>query len=211
MKAIFLSLFVLLCLSCEDFSENNEEAIKIEQKNETVFKSISKKWSFNFPEARPETKNAVKDWKYWNQFKNELQEKPKTSLLAFKMKVKNVSVKADSLNFEIPTQLDIPQVRSRLVTLTTKIKSLDTFIHLQNIPEKRILTLIDEINEEIRGVYNQWDEVYIKLAIPKEFGEDYLLRALDTTRFANKRFQEEIIEKDSIKTIEGNKLIPKKK
>ena len=129
----------------------------------------------------------------------ELQEKPKTSLLAFQLKAKNVSKRADSLSTTVPETFDIPQVRSRLVTLNTKIKSLDTYIHLDEIPEKKVVTLIDEINEEIKGVYTQWDEVFIKKAIPKEVGEDDMIRALDTTRLANKKFQEEIIENDKNK------------
>ena len=102
----------------------------------------------------------------------ELEEKPKTSLLAFQLKVKNVSKRSDSLSLTVPEAFNIPQVRSRLVTLNTKIKSLDTYIHLEDIPQKKIITLISEINEEIKGVYNQMDEIVIKKAIPKEIGEE---------------------------------------
>jgi hypothetical protein len=45
--------------------------------------------------------------------------------------------------------------------------------------------LIPEINEEIKGLYKQWDEIIIKKAIPKEIGEELMLQALDTTRNAN--------------------------
>ncbi|WP_052705281.1 hypothetical protein [Flavobacterium sp. 316] len=184
--------------SCNDFSEQNEESIKINQKRDAVFKSISKKWLFVFPEnTNSEIKETISNWNEWQQFKRELEEKPKTSLLAFQMKVKNVSKKSDSLSLTVPENFNIPQVRSRLVTLNTKIKSLDTYIHLGEIPEKRILTLITEINEEIKGVYTQWDEVVIKKAIPKEIGEDDMIRALDTTRLANKKFQDEIIENEN--------------
>ncbi|UOX35041.1 hypothetical protein LXD69_05885 [Flavobacterium sediminilitoris] len=184
--------------SCNDFSEQNEESIKINQKRDAVFKSISKKWLFVFPEnTNSEIKETISNWNEWQQFKRELEEKPKTSLLAFQMKVKNVSKKSDSLSLTVPENFNIPQVRSRLVTLNTKIKSLDTYIHLGEIPEKRILTLITEINEEIKGVYTQWDEVVTKKAIPKEIGEDDMIRALDTTRLANKKFQDEIIENEN--------------
>lgn len=184
--------------SCNDFSEQNEESIKINQKRDAVFKSISKKWLFVFPEnTNSEIKETISNWNEWQQFKRELEEKPKTSLLAFQMKVKNVSKKSDSLSLTVPENFNIPQVRSRLVTLNTKIKSLNTYIHLGEIPEKRILTLITEINEEIKGVYTQWDEVVTKKAIPKEIGEDDMIRALDTTRLANKKFQDEIIENEN--------------
>ncbi|WP_130733198.1 hypothetical protein [Flavobacterium sp. J27] len=199
--ALFLILFLSL-LSCNDFSKQNEESIKLIEKKEAVFKAISKKWSFTFPEPRAEVKKNIEGWTEWDQFKRELQEKPKTSLLAFQLKVKNVSKRADSLTLTVPEKFNIPQVRSRLITLNTKIKSLDTFIHLDEIPEKRVLSLITEINEEIKGVHNQWDEIIIKQAIPKEVGEDDMIRALDTTRLANKKFQEEI------ETIENEKQEP---
>lgn len=207
MKYTVAIFFLFLTLvACDDFTKQNEESLKLTQKKELVFKSISKKWQFVFPEARPEVKQVINGWNHWEQFKRELEEKPKTSLLAFQLKVKTVSKKADSLSLTVPEEFNIPQVRSRLVTLNTKIKSLDTFIHLDAIPEKRILTLISEINEEIKGVYTQWDEVIIKKAIPKEVGEDDMIRALDTTRLAKKRFQEEIIENEK-----NQPLMPTKK
>lgn len=197
MKYTVAILFLFLSLmACDDFTKQNEASIKMTEKKELIFNSISKNWRFDFPEARPEVKQIINGWNHWEQFKRELEEKPKTSLLAFQLKIKNVSKRADSLSITVPEGFNIPQVRSRLVTLNTKIKSLDTFIHLEDIPEKRILTLITEINEEIKGVYTQWDEVIIKKAIPKEVGEDDMIRALDTTRLANKRFQEEIIENE---------------
>ena len=200
MKYPIVLFFIFLSLvACDDFSKQNEESLKLAEKKEVVFKAISKKWNFVFPKARPEVQQVINDWNHWEQFKRELQEKPKTSLLAFQLKVKNVSKRADSLSITVPQGFDIPQVRSRLVTLNTKIKSLDTFIHLDDIPEKRVLTLLTEINEEIQGVYTQWDEIIIKKAIPKEVGEDDMIRALDTTRLAKKRFQEEVIENDKNK------------
>ncbi|NHN27074.1 hypothetical protein FIA58_015430 [Flavobacterium jejuense] len=199
-----VALFILFLslISCNDYSKQNEESLKLAEKKEAVFKTISKKWSFIFPDAKPEVNKTIEEWNEWEQFKRELKEKPKTSLLAFQLKVKTVSKRADSLTLSVPENFNIPQVRSRLVTLNTKIKSLDTFIHLEEIPEKRILSLITEINEEIKGVYTQWDEIIIKKAIPKEVGEDVMIRALDTTRLANKKFQEKVIENDKNQPLE---------
>ncbi len=199
MKYLVALIVSLSLLSCDDFSKQNEESLKLAEKKEVVFETISKKWQFVFPEARPEVNKTIEGWKHWEQFKRELQEKPKTSLLAFQLKIKNVSKRADSLSLRVPETFNIPQVKSRLITLNTKIKSLDTYIHLEEIPEKKVVALIGEINEEIKGVYTQWDEVFIKKAIPKEVGEDDMIRALDTTRLAKKKFQEEIIENDKNK------------
>lgn len=196
-QLLYIILASMLLVSCNDFDEQAKEAEKLVQKNELVFQNISKKWNFNFPKAQPEIEKVLLSWNEWQQFQKEMQQKPKTSLLAFQMKVKNVSGKADTLVVTVPEQYNSPQVRSRLITMNTKIKSLDTFIHLQDIPEKRVIQLIEEINTEINGVYKQWNEIVIKAAIPKEIGEDEMIRALDTTRNANSKLMEEKMELES--------------
>lgn len=196
-QLLYFILACVLLVSCNDFDEQAKEAEKLAQKNELVFQNISKKWNFKFPQAQPEIEKALLSWNEWQQFQKEMQQKPKTSLLAFQVKIKNVSGKADTLVVTVPEKYNSPQVRSRLITLNTKIKSLDTFIHLQDIPEKRVIQLIEEINTEINGVYKQWNEIVIKAAIPKEIGEDEMIRALDTTRNANSKLMEEKMELDS--------------
>ena len=196
-QLLYFILACVLLVSCNDFDEQAKEAEKLAQKNELVFQNISKKWNFKFPQAQPEIEKALLSWNEWQQFQKEMQQKPKTSLLAFQVKIKNVSGKADTLVVTVPEKYNSPQVRSRLITLNTKIKSLDTFIHLQDIPEKRVIQLIEEINTEINGVYKQWNEIVIKAAIPKEIGEDEMIRALDTTRNANSKLMEEKMELES--------------
>lgn len=195
-----ISLFIVLIVSlsvinCDKFADEKEIARKEQIKKDSIFAAISKKWSFDFPSTKIEVNQAMDDWNKWIQFKQELEQKPKTSMLAFQMKVKNVSAKSDSLYLTVPEDFNNPQVRSRLRTLDTKIKSLDTYIHLQNIPQKKVITLISEINEEIKGVYIQMEEVVIKRSIPKEIGEEDMIKALDTTRNANFDKMQNAIEK----------------
>ena len=133
-----------------------------------------------------------------NQAKKELEQKPKTSLLAFKMKSKNVALRADSLSLSVPSEFNIPQVRSRLVTLKTKLNALEMYLNLNEIPEKKVISLITEVNSEIKGVYGQWNEIIIKKAIPREIGEDEMIKALDTSRFANSKFLEESMSKSEL-------------
>ena len=181
----FILILSLGLISCENDAQQKLEADKIVQKNEAVFKSISKMWQFNFPNASPVIKANLNAWNEWRQFEIEMRQKPKSSLSAFRLKTKNITTKADTLVATAPLEYQKPQVLSRLTTLNTKIKSLETFMNLQVIPEDRIAKLIPEINEEIKGLYKQWDEIIIKKAIPKEIGEELMLRALDTARNAN--------------------------
>ena len=177
-------LFVFVVSSCQNDAQQQLDAQKIAQKNEAVFKNISKMWQFQFPSARPEVTATLNTWNAWRQFEIELLQKPKSTLSAFQLKTKNIASKADALTQTIPLEYNKPQILSRITTLNTKIKSLEMYLYLNIIPEQKVARLIPEINEEIKGLYSQWDEIIIKKAIPKEIGEDLMLQALDTTRNA---------------------------
>ncbi len=200
MRTYFILLLTsILFVSCADDNNRNANSTKAAQKNAKVFEAISKKWEFKFPVTKPEIQSTLNNWNDWDQFKKELEQKPKATLLAFQMKIENVAQKSDSLSLNVPEKFNNPQVRSRLVTLNTKINSLDTYLHLQEIPQKKIFTLIDEINSEIKGVYNQMDEIIIKQAIPREIGEDLMIKALDTSRMANAKAFDESVTKSKEK------------
>ena len=201
MKGFIATILVLALglMACENDSQQQLEAQKIAKKNEAIFKNISKMWQFNFPNARPEVKSILNGWNEWRQFEIELSQKPKSTLSAFKMKIKNVSSKADTLVISIPMEYNKPQILSRITTLNTKIKSLETFMNLEVIPQQKVAKLIPEINEEISGLYNQWNEIVIKKAIPKEIGEELMLQALDTTRNAKKIDFDELERKEKLK------------
>ena len=198
MKGFIATILVIALglMACENDSQQQLEAQKIAEKNEAVFKNISKMWQFNFPNARPEVKSILNGWNEWRQFEIELSQKPKSTLSAFKMKIKNVSSKADTLVISIPLEYNKPQILSRITTLNTKLKSLETFMNLEVIPQQKVAKLIPEINEEISGLYNQWNEIVIKKAIPKEIGEELMLQALDTTRNAKKIDFDELERKE---------------
>lgn len=186
---------IFFMIGCANNSKQDALSAKEAQKNATVFSEISKKWKFNFPTTSSSIQTVLDNWNQWNQFQKELEQKPKTTLSAFQMKISNVSLKADSLSYTVPEKFNIPQVRSRLVTLKTKINALDTYMNLQVIPEKKVFKLIENINSEIKGVYGQFNEIEIKNDIPKEIGEDEMIKALDTSRMATAKFLEEKTEK----------------
>lgn len=186
--------FVIALSSCQDDKQHLIDAQKIAQKNEAVFKNISKMWQFQFPSARSEVTATLNTWNAWRQFEIELLQKPKSTLSAFQLKTKNIATKADALVTTIPFEYNKPQVLSRIAALNTKLKSLEMYLHLNVIPEQKVAKLIPEINEEIKGLYSQWDEIIIKKAIPKEIGEDLMLQALDTTRNARPKLMQQKME-----------------
>ena len=182
MKFVYSFLFLLVLVSCNDFSDLSAESEKNKQRNEAVFKAISKEWNFVFPSTKPEIHTALNEWKDWQQFQNELEQKPKTSLLAFQMKIENVSKRADSLYLTVPAKFNNPQVRSRLITLDTQLNSLNTYMHLQVIPEKKVIDLISDINLQLASIELQINELIRKQLIPMEQGEADMIRMLDTSR-----------------------------
>ena len=83
----FIAIILVLTLSliaCENDSHQQLEAQKIAQKNEAVFKNISKMWQFQFPAARPDIQTTLSSWNAWRQFEIELLQTPKYSIAPIK-------------------------------------------------------------------------------------------------------------------------------
>lgn len=178
---LFLSFFLF---SCEEDTTKAENE-KIIAKNNQTFNLINSVWDLKTPALSATVENDVANWNEWQQFEIEINQKPKSNLTAFQLKTKNISSKIDSLQLNIPPLFDKPQVKSRIAALNTKIKLLDTFIHLTDVPQDKIKQLIPEINAEINALVGQWEEINIKKRIPKEVGEEFMIKALDTARNAN--------------------------
>ena len=117
-------------------------------------------------------------WPTWNEFRQFLAElaiKPKKTIGAFQQKSTAISKKAMALNNNIPYQYNNPQIKSRISTLITKVRMLDLYIHLDNIPDKKVVRLIAEINIELSSLQRQMDKIVEKSKIPVEEGESDLI------------------------------------
>lgn len=177
-------LFSFLWLSsCQDdtkqrFIEQEKEA----QKKEVVFANINKGWNFNAQPANETSRALLTNWSEWRIFLRELSQKPKSSIGAFQQKAKTLSLKAADLNNHIPFAYDKPEVKSRIAALTTQVNSLNLYIHLNNIPDKKVVQFIQDINIELVSVQRQLDEIDRKGKIKTEDGEANMIRMLDTTR-----------------------------
>lgn len=198
---LFLSIFLF---SCE---ENNTQAEneKIIAKNSQTFNLVNSVWNLSVPSTSPNVARELANWNAWQQFVIEINQKPKSNLTAFQLKTKNLSSKIDSLQLNIPLEFDKPQVKSRIAALSTKVRMLDNFIQLTDVPQNKIKALIPEINEEIAALVGQWEEIYIKKQIPVEEGESYMIKALDTTRNANPELMmQKMNQQDSLNKKEIN-------
>lgn len=185
MKLLFSCLFLslLLMLSCQENKEQRLiETTKDAKKQEIIFDNINKGWNFNAKPINPASQGLVGMWNEWRIFLSELNQKPKSTIGAFQKKAKELSKKAADLNNNIPVAYNKPEVKSRISVLISKINSLNMFINLDEIQDKKVVALVAEINIQLVSLQSQLDEIVRKNTIPKEEGESDLIKMLDTSR-----------------------------
>ncbi|WP_131387689.1 hypothetical protein [Flavobacterium suncheonense] len=192
-KFIVILLFMAFA-SCSNKEERVADSAKAEKLNKAALDILSKNWHFAVPPANPKVAQAIQNWKQWHDFTQELHQPPKGSLNAFRTKSKTLTLKGQLLEFDIPAQFNKPAVRSRIATLNTKLKSLETYTNLAPIQTDKVLKLIPEVSEELASIQNQLNEIIVKSEIPKEEGELIMLQALDTARHARREIQENLTE-----------------
>lgn len=181
--SLFL-LFVFLLNSCQNqdekrLAENKKEA----KKKELIFNNINKGWVFYDTPINTVSEESIKSWNEWRQFLEELKGKPKKTIGAFQKKSSAIAQKAIALNNNIPEQFNKQQIKSRISVLITKIKMMDLYIHLDKIPDQKVVSLIGDINKELVSLERQMDKIVEKNKIPLEEGESELMKMIkDTAR-----------------------------
>lgn len=184
MKFYFSAFLLLLLLSsCQDDPKARAlEQEKENQKQEAIFNRISSGWNFNSQPTNEASQNLTAVWPEWRIFLNELGQKPKSSIGAFQQKARTLSKKALELNNNIPAKYNLPEVRGRIALIVTKINSINLYIHLNQIPDNKVIDLVKEVNTELASMNAQLDEIKRKGEIKMEDGEADMIRMLDTTR-----------------------------
>jgi hypothetical protein len=182
-KVFGLLFTFLLFLSCQDETQLRIiEQKKEAQKKEIVFININKGWNFIAQPINETSRNLVTKWAEWRIFLKELSQKPKSSIGAFQQKAKMLSQRALYLNNHIPIAYNKPEIKSRIAVITTKVNAIDLFIHLDQIPDKKVVQLVQEVNLELNSMQRQLDEIDRKSKIKTEDGEADMIKMLDTVR-----------------------------
>lgn len=183
MKFYLYTSLLFLIISCKD---NNEirlaENLKDFKKKEVIFANINKAWVFNTTPSNPTSQTLTTNWTEWRIFLDEMSKKPKSTIGAFQQKAKNLSKKALDLKTKIPARFNGPAIKARITVLITKVNSLDLYINLSQIPDAKVIMLIDEINVQIQSLQSQMDEITRRSQIQTEEGESDLIKMMDTTR-----------------------------
>lgn len=182
-KLVQLFMVFFVVYSCKNEDEIRlAENLKDTQKKELIFANINKGWIFNANPINATAQKNTLSWNEWRLFLRELAQKPKKNISAFQKKATELSKKAMVLNENIPETFNTPQIKARIATLITKVKLLDLFIHLNTIPDQKVILLVTQINEELVSLQMQMDKIVQKSLIPLEEGESDLLKMLDTAR-----------------------------
>ena len=185
MKITFSSLLLglLFITSCQEDPKLRALAQEKEvQKKEVIFKNISNGWNFSVQPNNETSRSLTNTWGEWRVLLNELAQKPKSSLGAFQQKAKTLSKRATELNNNVPIEFNLPEIKSRINALCTKINAINLYIHLNQIPAAKIVKLVQEVNTEIRSLQFQFEEINRKSQIKIEDGESDMLKMLDTVR-----------------------------
>ena len=183
LRILFIYTLTFFALSCQDNSkERLADQQKEAQKKEIIFENINKGWVFTNPQLSPVAQSKINNWMEWRAFVTEINQKPKSSIGAFQKKASILSKKVVELNNNIPIEFNKPQIKSRITVLTTKIKALDLFIHLQQIPDKKVIQFINDSNIEITSLTLQFEEIVSRSQIQREEGEPDFIKMKDTTR-----------------------------
>ena len=182
-KIIYFLLVTLLFVSCKNDSDLRViEQQKEAKKKEVIFNNINKGWIFSINQLEPTTQSKINRWVEWRAFLTEINQKPKSSISAFQKKSVALSKKVVDLNNNIPLEFNKPQIKSRITAVTTKIKTLDLYIHLNQIPDEKVIKLIADANIEIRALQLQMEEIVRRSLIPREVGEPDYIQMKDTSR-----------------------------
>jgi hypothetical protein len=178
---VFLLFFVFN--SCK--KDNEKQVIdtqKEAKKNEIIFKNINKAWSFYDTPITAASEQSLITWQELRLFLAELGQKPKKSIGAFRHKSKALTQKVIALNTTIPITFNTPSIQTRITTLTTKVQMLDLYLHLDKIPDQKVVVLVGEINIQLVSLQRQMDKIVEKAKIPVEEGEADLIRMKNTSR-----------------------------
>ena len=182
-KIVVLLSLVFILYSCQNddqkrIAENKKEI----QKREVILKNIEKGWVFYDTPVTEAAENSLANWNEWRVFFVELAQKPKKTIGSFQQKSKAITKKAMALNDNIPGAYSIPAIKSRISTVVAKTQMLDLYINLDNIPDKKVVKLIAEINLELVSLQRQMEKTVDKSKIPVEVGESDLLKMRDASR-----------------------------
>jgi uncharacterized membrane protein YgaE (UPF0421/DUF939 family) len=172
-------------MGCKDDSAERLAANKKDlEKKDAIFTAINNAWSFRTIQPQAKSQTLIANWEELRLLLLELNQKPKSTIGAFQKKSIDLTKKVDSVYNSIPSNLQIPEFKSRFLVLLNQFRTLELFITLDEIPQTKVIAVIEEINKQLASIEIQLDEFVRKSEVPMEQGESDMIRMLDTSRAA---------------------------
>lgn len=181
---ITLTALVVLCgckKTTSDVYSHNEEQVK---RQDSLFSNVDKKWIFTPLSTPKNVEQKISEWKDWHALLAEISSKPLSSLSAFRQEAANFVLLGDKLSSSVPEEFNTPAIQSRIALLNTNLQRLDMYMHLDQIPDKKIAEILSQSNKNMQSIINQIEVILLKKSIPKEEGEDRLYQNIDTVKRA---------------------------
>jgi len=181
MKKLLVFIICFLAVFCTDKDAIiKAETQKAELKRKEIFEAISEKWNFNPVDFSEQTYNIVQQWPEWNNFYNELLQKPQTDISAFQRKTAQLVKQVENLQTTIPDVFNHIEIQSRFSVLETKLKMLKIYITLDDISVENVNKTTSEVNAEVISIVERMKTILEKNKIQREEGEAKMLKSLDS-------------------------------
>jgi len=185
LRFTLLFLALVTFMGCKDDSAERLAANKKDlEKKDAIFTAINNAWSFRTIQPQAKSQTLIANWEELRLLLLELNQKPKSTIGAFQKKSIDLTKKVDSVYNSIPSNLQIPEFKSRFLVLLNQFRTLELFITLDEIPRTKVIAVIEEINKQLASIEIQLDEFVRKSEVPMEQGESDMIRMLDTSRAA---------------------------
>ena len=187
MTVRFTLLFLTLVSfwGCKDDTAERLAANKKDlEKKDAIFNAVNNAWSFRTIQPEAQSQSLIANWEELRLLLLELNQKPKSTIGAFQKKAIDLTKKADAVYNSVPPTLQIPEFKSRFLVLLNQFRTLELFITLDDIPQQKVIAVIEEINKQLASIEIQLDEYIRKSEVPMEQGESDMIRMLDTSRAA---------------------------
>jgi hypothetical protein len=184
-RSTLLFLALVTFLGCKDDSAERMAANKKDlEKKDAIFNAINNAWSFRTIQPQTKSQSLIANWEELRLLLLELNQKPKSTIGAFQKKSIDLTKKADAVYNSVPPTLQIPEFKSRFLVLLNQFRTIELFINLDDIPQQKVIAVIEEINKQLASIEIQLDEYIRKSEVPMEPGESDMIRMLDTSRAA---------------------------
>lgn len=167
-KIITYSLIAFISItfiSCQ--KQNEKKTVKVIN----AYGEISENWVLNTKNENNSIKSIITNWDDYNLLKDEMSQKPQSTLGSIRQKAASLSKKSEKLLSSLPSVFNNQDVRSRIMVLISNAKMLENRVNSDFLNQKAIKTYNIEIINSFEMLQSQMERVHQRAQIQMESGE----------------------------------------